>query len=461
SYTVVNANMAAAVFGDPEWTDYRLIFEVKETTGDVNRHQVCQFYTRLKDDNDRIEGYQFNLVGNKTISVRSALGQGADIGKINIHQDVDFWGGGQDPLLYRQLTKNTAQTVNPYYENLIVTLEVKGNKITSTYDNQKGGILTMSTTDDSFTKGKVGLGVVYGNYSYNNILVEDIRDNPTGSVPVAIVSDITDSYAINTEVAFSAENSIYSGEQSKLSYLWDFGDGLRGSGQKPKHSFAAKGTYRVSCTISDGEQSTTDAVLVTITAPDDATPPSDVTGLTATATADGIGLKWNAATDNESGISGYIIYRGTSADPVMPLVTIRDIAEFTDVSVLAGTSYHYRVKAINGVKTVSNNFSNSSSIGAIVSDKAIEIRLPKAKLWVSSVGPGSGQDIYFYSPCTQHAEIQLFSSAGKLLATLHNGTVKQGTNNWKWLPSEAHSCLFFVRVKTNNGYLQAKTISIN
>ncbi|MBF0431859.1 MAG: PKD domain-containing protein, partial [Fibrobacteria bacterium] len=383
SINVNNHNMAVAVFGNADWTDYRLHFTVKQTTGDFNRHQLCQFYARLKDDTERVEGYQFNLFGGRSISVRNDVMFGSDFGTVNIHQDVDISGGGELPGVYTQLAKDTREIVNPCNNKVNVTIEVKGDKITSTYDNGVGGKFSLSATDDSYQSGKVGLGLVYGNYIFNNILIEDIKDNPTGNIPVAVVLPIADTQFINTLVTFSAENSIYSGDQSKLSYVWDFGDGYQGSGQRIKHSFAAIGTYRVTCTISDGENQTRDGVFVTVTSYPDSTPPSYVEKLNLSVEDDGILLSWTAATDSQSGISGYTIYREhhyPKLVPTTPLVTIRNVTEFKDISVKGNVTYKYRVKAVNGVKIKSLYYSNS------------------VDTTTSAVGSGynHGKDKYFY-----------------------------------------------------------------
>ena len=263
SYVVVNHNMAVASFGNKDWTDYRLTCTVKQTTGDFNRHQLCNFYLRLKDTPDCIEGYQFNLIGHTSISVRNALRHGADFGKVAIHKAADIWGGGQET--FTQLTKNTARTVNPAYEKLAVTIEVKGNAIKAEYDNGKGGVLSMSAVDDAYSSGKVGIGAVYGNYVFNDILVEDLRAEPETGIPVARVVSEKETTIVNVPIEFSAAGSIYGGDQSMLTYLWDFGDGHRGRGQRPRHTFTKTGTYRVTCTLRDGTNQNTDGLFIKVT----------------------------------------------------------------------------------------------------------------------------------------------------------------------------------------------------
>lgn len=52
-----------------------------------------------------------------------------------------------------------------------------------------------------------------------------------------------------------------------LTYAWNFGDGLTGTGATPSHTFAAAGEFLVSLSVSDGFDSGTDALTVTITEP--------------------------------------------------------------------------------------------------------------------------------------------------------------------------------------------------
>ncbi|MBF0433629.1 MAG: PKD domain-containing protein [Fibrobacteria bacterium] len=449
SYTVVNHNMAVAVFGDGSWTDYRMTFTVKESSGDIDQHQLCEFYVRLVDDTNRVEGYQFNLFGGTSVSVRNKYRHGADFGKVTIHRDVDFWGGGQES--YQMLAENHNQIVNPGYNKLYVTLEVKGNKISSKYDNKLGGSFEISANDDTYKSGNVGLGLVYGNYIYNDILVEDLKDNPTGSVPVAVVSPIEGTKAINTDINFSAESSIYSGDQTKLKYLWDFGDGYRGQGQRPIHKFAAMGTYRVTCTLSDGENQTTDGFFITITASNDRTAPSNVSNLQADTKNGAIILTWDGASDDQSGISGYVIYRGTGSNPTVPLVTIRNITEFTDNSGKVGLNYYYRVKAINGVKSQSSSYSNE--VHAL---KPVDLKrkFNNMKTWLMVKGNPTGKTkhITVYSPIKQAVTIQILSPDGKHISTIFRGTIS-GTKNWIWNTKDYNTGLYLIRLKMSDRIL--------
>jgi fibronectin type 3 domain-containing protein len=75
----------------------------------------------------------------------------------------------------------------------------------------------------------------------------------------------------------------------------------------------------------------------------DATPPTPPTGLVATpASGTRINLAWQVATDAETGVTGYRIYRDGA--PVGSATTL----QFADLGLSPSTSYRYRVSALNG-----------------------------------------------------------------------------------------------------------------
>jgi|GEM_PF-5313009 len=57
-------------------------------------------------------------------------------------------------------------------------------------------------------------------------------------------------------------------DSSMLSYDWNFGDGITGSGVDPDHTYALASTYTVNLTVSDGELSDTESQAVTASGPD-------------------------------------------------------------------------------------------------------------------------------------------------------------------------------------------------
>jgi hypothetical protein len=80
----------------------------------------------------------------------------------------------------------------------------------------------------------------------------------------------------------------------------------------------------------------------------DATPPSAPAGLTATASGEQINLSWTAASDAESGISGYKIYRGITSGGETFLAQVGNVTSYTDLTTLPNTTYFYQISAVNG-----------------------------------------------------------------------------------------------------------------
>jgi len=70
--------------------------------------------------------------------------------------------------------------------------------------------------------------------------------------------------------------------------------------------------------------------------------------LSATAGAGQVALSWTAATSSAGPITGYEVYRGTSTEQETPYQSLGASAtSFTDTAVSAGTTYCYRVSAVN------------------------------------------------------------------------------------------------------------------
>ena len=85
-----------------------------------------------------------------------------------------------------------------------------------------------------------------------------------------------------------------------------------------------------------------------------ATAPSSPLNLVASGGSGLVSLSWTApTTDGGSGITGYNIYRGTSAagEAVVPVASSVGLTSFTDTGLANGTTYFYKVAAVNSVGT--------------------------------------------------------------------------------------------------------------
>jgi chitodextrinase len=104
------------------------------------------------------------------------------------------------------------------------------------------------------------------------------------------------------------------------------------------------------------------AGAITQPPPPDTTPPSDVTGVTATVISPTqLNVSWTAATDN-IGVTGYRVERcqGAGCSSFVPIATPAGTT-FGDTGLTASTSYSYRVRAVDGAGNLSLNYSNIAS----------------------------------------------------------------------------------------------------
>ncbi|HKB93849.1 MAG TPA: fibronectin type III domain-containing protein, partial [Gaiellaceae bacterium] len=104
-----------------------------------------------------------------------------------------------------------------------------------------------------------------------------------------------------------------------------------------------------------------------------ATAPGAPSLTSATAGSSDITLSWSEPTDNGgSAVSAYQIYRGTASGGETLLTTVGDVTSYDDVSVALGTTYYYKVAAVNSVGPgpLSNERSaTAQGSGLVVSDK--------------------------------------------------------------------------------------------
>lgn len=86
--------------------------------------------------------------------------------------------------------------------------------------------------------------------------------------------------------------------------------------------------------------------------------PSTPTGLTAVGGINSITLSWNA--NPEKDISHYVVYRGTSPQPTTAYAKVNTTV-FVDTNVTHGTTYYYRIKAVDYVGNTSDYSSTVSA----------------------------------------------------------------------------------------------------
>ncbi len=126
----------------------------------------------------------------------------------------------------------------------------------------------------------------------------------------------------------------------------------------------------IKTTVVDGI--TTDAPDVLIALADD-TPPTDVVLNTPIISATKVTLSWQAAIDEQSGVTNYLIYRDGVSSPTTLVATVGKVTEFIEETYAENQTFFYRVKAKNAAGILSSNFSNevSATTGADITKPVV------------------------------------------------------------------------------------------
>lgn len=117
-------------------------------------------------------------------------------------------------------------------------------------------------------------------------------------------------------------------------------------------------------------------------------PPSAPTGLTATAGNGQVALSWTAG----SGATSYNVYRGTSAggESGTPVATGVTATSYTNTGLTNGTTYYYKIAAVNSYGTSAQSNEASAKPAAVVSDTAQYNFESSTQSWVSGGAPITG-----------------------------------------------------------------------
>jgi hypothetical protein len=180
----------------------------------------------------------------------------------------------------------------------------------------------------------------------------DVLDQANPSAPTNLAATVTGvsvglTWTASTDNVGVTGYSVYRGDTAGFtvdagSKIADVTDTSYTDPNRP----AGNWFYKVKAKDAAGNASDpTDAVEATVT-PQDTTPPSAPTNLTASVTGDSVALSWTASTD-DVGVTGYSVYRGTTAgftvDAGSKIADVTD-ASYTDSFRPVGT-WFYKVKA--------------------------------------------------------------------------------------------------------------------
>jgi fibronectin type 3 domain-containing protein len=194
---------------------------------------------------------------------------------------------------------------------------------------------------------------------------------------------------------------------------------------------ASNGTtyyYKVSAvnTVGEGARSNERSV----TPPEAATVPGAPTLNSATPGNNKVTLSWSAPADGGASITTYRIYRGTSSGAETLLgPTLGPVTEFVDDFASNGTTYYYKVSAVNSVGegARSNELSATPAVPATVPDPPGldpgSVSVGDSSVTLTWITPGSGG-----SPITGFKIYRGTSSNGETLLTTVAGDVTQFTD---------------------------------
>ena len=123
-------------------------------------------------------------------------------------------------------------------------------------------------------------------------------------------------------------------------------------------------SFTVTATNAVGTGAPSNALSATPVAPATNTVPSAPQNLTATqAKPRGVSLAWSAPTSNGgTAITGYRIYRGTTAGCETLYASVGAVLKYKDVGATSRVMYYYKVVAVNAMGV--SPFSNEASVTA-------------------------------------------------------------------------------------------------
>jgi beta-lactamase superfamily II metal-dependent hydrolase len=125
---------------------------------------------------------------------------------------------------------------------------------------------------------------------------------------------------------------------------------------------ASNGTHSLTSKAFDaaGNNSTSAVVSVTVSNGSDVTPPAAPSGLVATGGRGQIKLSWNASTDNV-GVTGYDVWRSTSATGTFSLIATTTSLTYTNSGLTRGQTFYYYVTARDAAGNVSTPSNTASA----------------------------------------------------------------------------------------------------
>ncbi len=276
--------------------------------------------------------------------------------------------GVQQPRLAGFPTTGTITSNTMYNIKIVKT----GSNITVF----RGGVQQATVSDTTFTDGKIGLGSRGNAATFDNLVVNGTKKDtifPTVSITAPANGDtVTGTIPVD---ATASDNVGVTGVQFKVDGVTNIGsvDTTAPYSVNWDTTTVSCGIHSLTAIASDATPNTTTSAGVTVTVNNistcgDKNPPSQPTGLTATAvsTSPQINLAWNASVDDH-GVAGYKVYRNnTQVATVLagscsgtPLT-----CSYGDSGLSPSTTYSYYVIAYDTATPTANNSIPSATVSA-------------------------------------------------------------------------------------------------
>lgn len=168
----------------------------------------------------------------------------------------------------------------------------------------------------------------------------------TALEPVANIAATPITGTAPLTVSFNGSGS--TGPNTLVSWNWNFGDGILGTGVQTTHTYTAPGKYNASLVVADnlGLISVPRNVSIVVTQPP--TLPTAPTGLTATSRIrNSVSLRWTNNSTDQTDVKIERCRRETCTNFVEISTVSGTATAFTDIGLSENTYYRYRVRSSN------------------------------------------------------------------------------------------------------------------
>ena len=233
--------------------------------------------------------------------------------------------------------------------------EVLRGTTTGSYTSLQSGILGTSYTDTGLTNGTTYYYVVRAYNGFNSANSSEISKKPIqafsiSSLTPASSSSLTLNWAATTgadtyDVSYGTTSGSYTTSVTNVTSPYTI-SGL-----------AANTTYYV---VLKGNNAVGGGTIYQTTQASALTKTAAPTGLVATSTPGQIVLDWSSVT----GASTYAVYRGTTSGSYAAIATGLTDSNYTDGTIINGTTYYYVVRANNGTESANSTEVPARSISS-------------------------------------------------------------------------------------------------